>query len=51
MKDDDARMCISRTGVFSNSKLPLTDYIKVAFMIIEIVLLEDDNFIIGGEVN
>lgn len=50
-KDDDStRVCIMRIGIFDPSRYNLSDLIKVALMISEILMLEDDNFTIIGEV-
>lgn len=39
-----------RLGVFDPSKYHLTDLIKVSLMVTEILMLEDDNFTVSGEV-
>ncbi|XP_049866600.1 uncharacterized protein LOC126367214 [Pectinophora gossypiella] len=46
---DSSRVCIVRVGVFDPSNYHLADLIKVAFMVTEILMLEDDNFTIIGE--
>ncbi|XP_061707086.1 retinol-binding protein pinta-like [Cydia pomonella] len=47
--EDSSRTCIVRIGVFDASKYHLTDVLKIAFMITEIMMLEDDNFNVAGE--
>ncbi|KPJ11745.1 Alpha-tocopherol transfer protein-like [Papilio machaon] len=46
---DGPRICILRIGVYDPSKYNLSDLLKVAFMITEIMMLEDDNFTVSGE--
>ncbi|CAH2066478.1 unnamed protein product, partial [Iphiclides podalirius] len=46
---DSSRICILRIGVFNPTEYNLSDLIKVAFMITEIMMLEDDNFTVSGE--
>ncbi|XP_068620794.1 uncharacterized protein [Battus philenor] len=49
-KENDApRICIVRIGVYNPSEYNLSDLLKVAFMITEIMMLEDDNFTVSGE--
>ncbi|KAJ8729546.1 hypothetical protein PYW08_001127 [Mythimna loreyi] len=48
--EDAPRICIMRLGVFDPSKYHLADLIKVALMVTEILMLEDDNFSVSGEV-
>ncbi|XP_075992120.1 alpha-tocopherol transfer protein-like [Anticarsia gemmatalis] len=48
-KEDAPRSCIMRLGIFDPSKYHLSDLIKVAFMVTEILMLEDDNFTVAGE--
>uniref|UniRef100_A0A2A4JCS0 CRAL-TRIO domain-containing protein n=1 Tax=Heliothis virescens TaxID=7102 RepID=A0A2A4JCS0_HELVI len=48
--EDSPRICIMRLGVFDPSKYHLSDLIKVALMVTEILMLEDDNFSVAGEV-
>lgn len=40
-----------RIGIFDPTRYHLSDLIKVALMISEILMLEDDNFTIIGEVS
>ncbi|KAG6446335.1 hypothetical protein O3G_MSEX004336 [Manduca sexta] len=47
--DTSPRTCLVRVAAFNGTKHSLTDLIKVALMIIEILLIEDDNFTICGE--
>ena len=47
---DAPRICLMRLGVFDPSKYHLADLIKVALMVTEILMLEDDNFSVAGEV-
>ncbi|KAJ2953518.1 hypothetical protein O0L34_g1121 [Tuta absoluta] len=50
IKDEDStRVTIMRLGVYDPSKFHLTDIIKVALMITEILMLADDNLTIMGE--
>ncbi|GBP41121.1 Alpha-tocopherol transfer protein-like [Eumeta japonica] len=46
---DAARVCVVRLGVFDPTRYHLCDIIKVAFMITEILMLEDDHFVVSGE--
>lgn len=48
--EDAPRICLMRLGVFDPSKYHLADLIKVALMVTEILMLEDDNFSVSGEV-
>ncbi|XP_047544418.1 alpha-tocopherol transfer protein-like isoform X1 [Vanessa atalanta] len=47
--EDSCRVCLQRYKDFDSSKYRFVDVLKVCFMIIEILILEDDNFIIAGE--
>lgn len=49
-KQDAPRTCIVRIGAFDPAKYHLSDLIKVSFMVTEILMLEDDNFTVAGEV-
>lgn len=48
--EDSSRINIVRIGLFNPSKFHLSDILKVSLMITEILLLEDDNFTVSGEV-
>ncbi|KAH9645182.1 hypothetical protein HF086_005727 [Spodoptera exigua] len=48
--EDEPRISIVRIGVFDPSKYHLSDLIKTALMVTEILMLEDDNFSVAGEV-
>lgn len=50
VEEDAPRICIMRLGVYDPSKYHLGDLIKVALMVTEILMLEDDNFTVSGEV-
>lgn len=50
MNEDSPRIILVRIAAFSKALRPLSDFVKVALMIIEILLQEDDNFTISGEV-
>ncbi|OWR54442.1 hypothetical protein KGM_214234 [Danaus plexippus plexippus] len=45
---DACKATITRFGASDSSKYHLLDIMKVMFMIIEILLLEDDNFVVAG---
>ncbi|XP_013200522.1 alpha-tocopherol transfer protein-like [Amyelois transitella] len=47
--EDSCRTCIVRVGILNPSQYHLADMLKVAFMITEILMLEDDNFTVSGE--
>ncbi|KAI5641591.1 CRAL/TRIO domain-containing protein [Phthorimaea operculella] len=50
VKDEDStRVTIMRLGVYDPTKFHLADIIKVALMVTEILMLEDDNLTIMGE--
>lgn len=51
MSDDAPRVVISRSGPYSQTQRPLVDFVKVLLMVMEIVLLEDDNFVVAGQVS
>ncbi|CAH0726585.1 unnamed protein product, partial [Brenthis ino] len=47
--DDSCRVCLQRLGAFDPSKYRFIDLMKTIFMIVDILILEDDNFVIAGE--
>ncbi|XP_050361954.1 alpha-tocopherol transfer protein-like [Nymphalis io] len=47
--EDSCRICLQRFKDFDSSKYRFIEVLKVCFMILEIMILEDDNFIIAGE--
>ncbi|XP_061385961.1 retinol-binding protein pinta-like [Danaus plexippus] len=47
--DDGQRFCVTRFGLHDPNKIHIFDILKVIIMIIEILMFEDDNFIISGE--
>ncbi|XP_053623850.1 uncharacterized protein LOC128682872 [Plodia interpunctella] len=47
--EDSCRTCIVKIGVLNSTQYNLSDMLKVAFMITEILMLEDDNFAVSGE--
>lgn len=51
LADDGAdRVYMVRLGIYDSSKYTLADVLKVSFMITDILLQEDDNFVVSGQV-
>lgn len=48
--EDGPRPCLVRMSEQYKSKRPLSDLIKISFMFAELMLLEDDNFNIAGQI-
>lgn len=48
VKEDSPRVCLVRVAQLPKTEYRLVDLIKVAFMIVEILILEDDNFSVAG---
>ncbi|XP_077292067.1 retinol-binding protein pinta-like [Arctopsyche grandis] len=50
LADDGAdRVYMVRLGIYDSSKYTLADVLKVSFMITDILLQEDDNFVVSGQ--
>ncbi|CAH0726588.1 unnamed protein product, partial [Brenthis ino] len=50
MAEDSCRIVSCRFGLYNPSKHKMSDVLKVIFMILEILILEDDNYVIAGEI-
>ncbi|XP_034828357.1 alpha-tocopherol transfer protein-like [Maniola hyperantus] len=48
-REDSRRITLNRLNIVESSNNRLIDVFKVTFMIIEILILEDDNFVIAGK--
>ncbi|KAJ0181736.1 hypothetical protein K1T71_002458 [Dendrolimus kikuchii] len=49
VKEDSPRICLSRISLLQSAGMTLLDITKIGFMIVEIMLLEDDNFTVAGQ--
>ncbi|CAH0726589.1 unnamed protein product, partial [Brenthis ino] len=49
MAEDSCRIVNTRVGLYNPSKYKMSDLMKVVFMILEILILEDDNYVVAGQ--
>ncbi|CAH0726590.1 unnamed protein product, partial [Brenthis ino] len=47
--EDSCKLIYWRLGLYNPSKHKMSDFLKVVFMIAEILILEDDNYVVAGE--